>query len=127
MASKVRNDNTIKGIKIHNTQITICLRTNDITMILEDHISVKNYLTVLNIFIKCSGININIDETQAEYIGSKLTCDYFPHGISWINTPIHTLGIVITDNENKNYKCNFQNKIANLKNTLNIWKQRKLS
>ncbi len=39
-------------------------------------------------------------------------------------TPIETLGIVITDNEDKNYKYNFQNKIENLKPTLNIWKQR---
>ncbi len=50
-----------------------------------------------------------------------------PHGLSWIKTPIQTLGIVITDNEDKNYKYNFQNKIANLKTTLTIWKLRKLS
>ncbi len=93
-------------------------------MILADLISVKIFLAVLNIFTKCS---INIDKTQAKYIGSKLTCDYFPHGLSYIKTPIQTLGIVITDNEDKKYKYNFQNKIANLKTTLNIWKQRKLS
>ncbi len=46
--------------------------------------------------------------------------------MSWIKTPIQTLVIVITDNEDKNYKYNFQNKIANLKTTLNIWKQRKI-
>ncbi len=51
----------------------------------------------------------------------------FPHGLSWIKTPIQTLVIVITDNEDNNYKYNFQNKIANLKTTLTIWKQRKLS
>ncbi len=50
-----------------------------------------------------------------------------PYGLSWIKTPIQTLGVVITDNEDKNYKYNFQNKIAKLKTTLNIWKQRKLS
>ncbi len=86
----------------------------------------KRKLTVLNIFTKCSGLNINIDKTQAKYIGSKQTCDYFPHGLSWITTPIQTLGIVITDNKDKNYKFNFQNKIANL-TTLNICKQRRLS
>ncbi len=41
--------------------------------------------------------------------------------------PIETLGITITDNSEQNYKHNFQNRITNLKTTLNIWKQRKLS
>ncbi len=40
---------------------------------------------------------------------------------------ILTLGIVITDGDDNNYKYNFQPKIAMLKTTLNIWKQRKLS
>ncbi len=97
-------------------------------MILADLIFVKNSLTVLNIFTKCSGLKLNIDKTQSKYIGSKLTCDYFPVAcLSWFKTPIQTLGIVITDNENKNYKYTFQNKIANFKITLTIWKQRKLS
>ncbi len=53
-------------------------------MILADLICVKSSLTVLNIFANCSGLKINIDKTQAKYIGSKLTCDYFPmayHGL----------------------------------------------
>ncbi len=126
MACKVRNDNTIKEKKIDNKEIKISLQADDIKMILADLISVKNSLNVLNIFTKCSGLNINIDKRQAKYICSKLTYDYFPDDLSWIKTPIQTLGIAIRHNEDKNYKYNFQNKIANLKTTLNIWKQRKL-
>ncbi len=44
-----------------------------------------------------------------------------------IKIPIVTLGIMITDGDDNNYKYNFQPKIAMLKTTLNIWKQRKLS
>ncbi len=76
LACLVRNDNTIKEIKIDNKEIKISLLADDITM---------------------------------------------------IKTPIQTLGIVITDNDDKNYNYNFQNKIADLKTTLNILKQRKLS
>ncbi len=42
-------------------------------------------------------------------------------------TPIETRGIVITDNDETNYKYNFQQRIFTLKSTLNIWKRRKLS
>ncbi len=113
LACKVRNDQTIKGIQIDNKEIKISLLADDITMVLADLISVKNSLTVLNIFTKCSGLKVNIHKTQAKYIGSKVTCDYFPYGLSWINTPTQSLGIVITDNEDKNYNYNFQNKIVN--------------
>ncbi len=47
-------------------------------MILADLISVKNSLSVLNLLTKCSGLKIDIDKTQAKYIGSKITRDYFP-------------------------------------------------
>ncbi len=40
---------------------------------------------------------------------------------------IETLGIVVTDNDDTNCQHNFQHRILNLKITLNIWKQRKLS
>ncbi len=96
-------------------------------MILADLNSVKNSLTVLNRFIKCAGLKINTEKTQAKYISTRIRCDYFPHGQSWIKTPIEPLGIAITDNEEINYKLNFQKKICNLKTSLNIWKQRKLS
>ncbi len=66
-------------------------------------------------------------KAQAKYIGSLTSSDYYPHGLSWIKTPIETFGIVITDNTENNYIHNFQQHILTLKATLNIWKQRKLS
>ncbi len=36
---------------------------------------------------------------------------------------IETLSIAITDNEEINYKLNFQKRICNLKTTLNSWKK----
>ncbi len=61
------------------------------------------------------------------YIGNLTTCDHVCHGLSWIKTIIDTLGIVIIDNDDNNYKHNFQQRITNLKAIPNIWKQRKLS
>ncbi len=109
-------------------------------MILADVIFAKNSLTVWKIFTKCSGLNISIDKTQAKYIGSKLTCDYFPHGLSWTKTLLETLGKVITDNEDKNCilyakyyiyikklsnsnKVDFLNFLTYIKQKINIEKQ----
>ncbi len=56
-----------------------------------------------------------------------MSCDHIPHGLFWIKIPIETLGINITDNDQANFKYNFQQRILNLKAILNIWKQRKFS
>ncbi len=56
-----------------------------------------------------------------------MSCNYFLHGLSWIKTPIETLGITITDNDEANFKYNSQQRILNLKAILNEWKQQKLS
>ena len=72
-------------------------------------------------------MKINVEKTQAKYIGKLEKADYFPHGLSWIKTPLVTLGICITDNDTVNYQRNFQQRIMSLKNTLQIWKARKLS
>ena len=127
LANKIRNNSNIKGINVDNKEIKISLLADDITLILLDLNSVKTSLTVLKSFSNCAGLKINVEKTQAKYIGPLLTCDHFPHGLSWIKTPILTLGIVITDNDESNFRHNFQQKIITLKATLNVWKQRKLS
>ncbi len=78
-------------------------------------------------FSNCTGLIINVEKTQAKHIGSLISCHHFQHGVSWIKTPILTLGIVITDNNQSNFQHNFQHRILTLNATLNMWKQRKLS
>ncbi len=84
-------------------------------------------IRILKSFEICAGLKINVDKTQAKYIGLLSSSDYIPHGLSWIKTPLETLGIVIRDNDEDNYKYNFHQKILTLKSILNIWKIRKLS
>ncbi len=127
LAHKIQNDSNIKGKKVDNNEIKISLLADDITLILFDLESVKYSLVVLKIFSNCAGLQIKLDKTKAKYIGSLISCDHFPHGLSWIKTQIETLGITITDNDKANFKHNFHQRILNLKAILSIWKQRKLS
>ncbi len=127
LANKIRKDKYIKGIKIDKKEIKISLPADDITLILSDINSVQNSFKIPKSFSKCAGLKINVDKTQAKYIESLISYDRFIRGVSWIKTPIETLGIVITGNDGTNYKYNLHQRIFTLKSTLNIWKQRKLS
>ncbi len=85
------------------------------------------HLNYLMIFSRCSGLNINIEKTKAKHLGKPLTSDHYPHGLSWIKSPLEILGIFITNNPEDNLKDNFKPKLSILRNTLNMWKQRTLS
>jgi hypothetical protein len=127
LAIHVRNNSNIKGIQIGNQEIKISLLADDITLLLQDLNSIPQILNTLKKFHSCSGLKINIEKSNAKYIGSLITCDHYPHGLSWIKTPIYTLGIHIVTNQELNYTLNFAQKIKNLKTKLDIWKQRQLS
>ncbi len=97
---------------------------DDITLILTNLGSVENALKLLNKFSQCSGLKINIDKTKAKCIGTSQSPEHYHHGLSWIKTPIETLGIHITNNLEESFNYNFKPKIVTFKNTLQIWKQR---
>ena len=127
LAINIRNNPDIKGIKIGDHELKISLLADDITLLLQNTESLKYTLNTLKLFYSCSGLKINIDKSHAKYIGSLTTCDYFPYGLSWIKTPLFTLGIHIVTDPELNYKLNFSQKITNLSVNLNIWKQIHLS
>ncbi len=64
---------------------------DNLTLILQDLKSVENVLTLLKNVYLCSGLRINIEKTKAKNIGITLTSDHYPHGLSWIKTPLETL------------------------------------
>ncbi len=100
---------------------------DDITLILKDLLSLKNSFKTFKLFQHCSGLKLNIDKTKTKHIGKILNPNHFPHGLSWIKTPLETLGIFITNDAEENLNLNFKPRIANLTNLLNVWKQRNLS
>ncbi len=105
LANKIRNDPDIKGIKIDNKEIKISLLGDDITVIVKDLSSLEKTLKTFKLFQHCFGLKLNIDKIKAKHIGKILNPDHFPHGLSWIQTPLETLGILIKKSisKRKNY------------------------
>ncbi len=63
LANEIRNDKSMKGIKIDSKEIKICLLADDITLILNDLDLVKNTIDLLKMFSLLSRLKINIDKT----------------------------------------------------------------
>ncbi len=100
---------------------------DDLTLIIKDLLSLENALKLLRQFSHCSGLKINIDKIKAKKHRKIIKADHYPHDLSWIKTPLETLGIYITNKHDEYINFNFKPKIVTLKTLLSIWKQRSLS
>ncbi len=95
LANNICNDSQIKGIKIDNIEIKISLLADYITLILIDLISMRKAVSTCKLFQQCSGLKLNINKPKAQHTGNVIDPDHFPRGLSWIQSPVETLGVTI--------------------------------
>lgn len=70
--NKIKNNKSIKGIKINNTEYLISQYAHDTVLILDgSENSLNEAIKELNMFYALSGLKINLSKTQATWIGSK--------------------------------------------------------
>ncbi len=95
---------------------------------MKDKDSITNVIEIINRFSFFAGPNLNVSKTKGIWLGPlkdlglRKFCD-----ITWTGNPIKCLGIYLG---HKKEKCDFLNwnkKLDNIHNTLNLWKCRDLS
>ena len=69
LASAIRADSNIKGIKVNEKDIKLVQYADDTTLFLKDIKSVKNCIQLMNKFENISGLHLNIDKTKAKWLG----------------------------------------------------------
>ncbi len=99
---------------------------DDTTMFLRDVKSVQNLLKILHSFAKCSGLKMNIEKTEAMWIGQNRSSEHKPQNLSW-NKTIKILGIYFGYDKTETIKLNYNQQLKKLQKTLNLWKMRDLS
>ncbi len=98
LANKIRFEKNIKGININNKTIKLSMLADDLKLILTKLGSVESALKLLIKFSQCSELKINEDKTKVKGIGTSESPEHYHRELSWIKTPIETLGIDITNN-----------------------------
>ena len=74
-----------------------------------------------------SGLKLNIDKTEAMLIGKNYQCTSKPLGLSWKNKSIKILGISLGYDKNYIINVNFDSKIKEICDLLNIWRCKNLT
>ena len=78
----IRENPKIKGIKIDAIEYKGSQYADDTCLYIQDQPSLKIALTIFQMFSKCSGLNINMDKSEAIWIGAS--SDY-RHKLSNLN------------------------------------------
>ena len=134
LAISLRNDRIFRGIKTENHSCKLSLFADDLAIYLNGSLhQFERVFMKLDIFALASGCKVNLQKSQAIYIGSnigKLRKPFENKGLNWPSTEIKYLGVNIPVDNLKSEKnlltLNFNEFLPKAETLLNIWSSRGL-
>ena len=131
LATKLRQNNKIKGIKIRGKTLLMTLFADDLGLLLENNKEVwEATVTMLDWFQGNTGTRINYDKTIVYRLGSarRSNARFYSHRkLIWSDNPIRILGVVLTENLEKICKLNYEEIFVKIESVMKLWQQRNLS
>ena len=127
MANKLRQDPSIKGIKILGNKLKLSQYADDTNLLCADLASVENSLEVVENFRNLAGLKLNSKKTKAIWLGRWERNKSNPFQLKWLHSPVKILGIYVVYDENGNKQMNFNLKLRKLQTNLGMWKARDLT
>ena len=131
LAIKIRNDDTIKGITINDTEYKLSMMADDTTLIIKNLDSLENAINIFNQFRDSSGLKLNLNKTEIIPIGkirnSKINLPKHLSQIKIKHGPFKALGVWFAGTQEEITRLNFEERLKNMETTINIWKGRNLS
>lgn len=114
LATKIRQDKTVRGITIFGTESKISQFADDTSAFCDNLLSVQNLIAIVNDFGTYSGLTLNTSKTKAIWLGPWRDRKDRPFNLKWTKDPVRTLGIFVSYDENGNEKRNFTLKVRKL-------------
>jgi exonuclease III len=126
LAHAIRNDPRIQGIQIDGKVYKLSQYADDTCLFLQNEHSLKIALTTFQNFAKCSGLNINMDKSEAIWIGASSNYRHKPLKLRWTRGAT-CLGVYISNDINEISQKNIENKMQKIEDLLKLWTLRKLT
>ena len=128
LACKIRTDEEIRGIKLHDTEYKVNQFADDTSFTLEgDQQSFEKLFTTLKEFEFISGLKLNYGKTCNVWLGSKKHSDtkFLPDiDMDWNPPKFKILGIWFTKDGKDMENLNMKEKFGEVKRLYNIWLKR---
>ena len=128
LAIMVREDKDIKGICINNIEHKISQFADDMQLINSgDKLSFEKSMHIINRFSEVSGLFINVEKTQAVWLGTKKysNVQYMKNlNLVWNPERFKILGLWFTQDLKACESINYDMKFSEVKTLFNIWSKR---
>ena len=95
LANAIRSDEAIKGVSIGNRVIKSLIYADDLSVTVSNIRSAKRLFELIEYFGRFSGLKLNLEKTEALWLGSVKNCKRQPLGIKWPSKPIKALGCLL--------------------------------
>ena len=89
----------------------MCQYADDTICFLKDVKSAKPLIDKLELFSRCSLLEINKSKTEALWLGSMKECKQKPFGFKWPDKLVLALGVYFSYNQVECNKLNFEEKL----------------
>ena len=127
LSNKIRQDPTIKGIKIFGNEIKSSQFADDTNLFCADMISAENALRTVGDFGILAGLKLNIKKSKGIWLGKWEKNKLYPLQLKWPRTPVRILGIYVSYDVKGNGERNFNLKLGKLQTNLDMWRARDLT
>lgn len=127
MAINIRQNMEIEGFQLADREKKLSQYADDSTLTLTSIKSIDASMKTVIDFCKVSGMKLNIEKTEGIWLGTFKSNPLYYQGIKFTQSCVRVLGIYIGHDKDKCYVENWQSKINRLKNSIHVWKSRKLS
>ena len=131
LGAAIRRDKLIRGIQISDKECKVSQYADDTTLILDGtKPSLERSFLLLDIFAKLSGLKVNLEKTEALWIGSfKNRTDKLAikQNIKWTYRKVKSRGVWFSTIEEEAATLNYQEKKEKISKILSCWQLRRLT
>ena len=120
LSNKIRQDSTVKGIKVFGNEIKLSQFADDTTLFNANLASLEKALKIVDDFGKLAGLSLNVKKTKAIWLGRWASNKNRPLSIKWFHGPVNILGIHFSYDVKGNNELNFNQKIRKLQTKLDM-------
>ena len=110
LAHAIRSNPRIKGIEIDGKVYKVSQYADDTCLFLEDELLLKTALMIFQKFANCSGLNINMDKSEAIWIGASSNYRHKPLKLKWTQGATY-LGVYISNDLQDCCQVNTESKL----------------
>ena len=126
LAHSIRKDTQVLGLPFGEKEVKQVLYADDITLFVQDIVSIRRLEFIFECFRQVSGLKINMDKTKVLLLGCSHDSNYdFPFGQKV--DVLKILGVFFTLDVDVKEKLNYKEILSKIKKLLTWWKQRDLT